>query len=142
MKDKKEKGTNAVALLSDTLSKVKDMIDVNTVIGEPIYTESGLTIIPVSKVTYGFASGGSDFPSKGDQELFGGAGGAGVSIIPIAFMIIQNGKVSIKNIGTFDNAAEKAVNAVPDMFDKVTYLFKKDKNKDGKADEPDRIIEK
>ncbi|MEE1352840.1 MAG: spore germination protein GerW family protein [Acutalibacteraceae bacterium] len=142
MKDKKEKGTNAVALLSDTLSKVKDMIDVNTVIGEPIYTESGLTIIPVSKVTYGFASGGSDFPSKGDQELFGGAGGAGVSIIPIAFMIIQNGKVSIKNIGTFDNAAEKAVNAVPDMFDKVTDLFKKDKNKDGKADEPDRIIEK
>ena len=142
MKDKKEKGTNAVALLSDTLSKVKDMIDVNTVIGEPIYTESGLTIIPVSKVTYGFASGGSDFPSKGDQELFGGAGGAGVSIIPIAFMIIQNGQVSIKNIGTFDNAAEKAVNAVPDMFDKVTDLFKKDKNKDGKADEPDRIIEK
>lgn len=142
MKDKKEKGTNAVALLRDTLSKVKDMIDVNTVIGEPIYTESGLTIIPVSKVTYGFASGGSDFPSKGDQELFGGAGGAGVSIIPIAFMIIQNGKVSIKNIGTFDNAAEKAVNAVPDMFDKVTDLFKKDKNKDGKADEPDRIIEK
>lgn len=142
MKDKKEKGTNAVALLSDTLSKVKDMIDVNTVIGEPIYTESGLTIIPVSKVTYGFASGGSDFPSKGDQELFGGAGGAGVSIFPIAFMIIQNGKVSIKNIGTFDNAAEKAVNAVPDMFDKVTDLFKKDKNKDGKADEPDRIIEK
>ena len=142
MKDKKEKGTNAVALLSDTLSKVKDMIDVNTVIGEPIYTESGLTIIPVSKVTYGFASGGSDLPSKGDQELFGGAGGAGVSIIPIAFMIIQNGKVSIKNIGTFDNAAEKAVNAVPDMFDKVTDLFKKDKNKDGKADEPDRIIEK
>ena len=142
MKDKKEKGTNAVALLSDTLSKVKDMIDVNTVIGEPIYTESGLTIIPVSKVPYGFASGGSDFPSKGDQELFGGAGGAGVSIIPIAFMIIQNGKVSIKNIGTFDNAAEKAVNAVPDMFDKVTDLFKKDKNKDGKADEPDRIIEK
>ena len=142
MKDKKEKGTNAVALLSDTLSKVKDMIDVNTVIGEPIYTESGLTIIPVSKVTYGFASGGSDFPSKGDQELFGGAGGAGVSIIPIAFMIIQNGKVSIKNIGTFDNAAEKAVNAVPDMFDKVTDLFKKDKTKDGKADEPDRIIEK
>ena len=142
MKDKKEKGTNAVALLSDTLSKVKDMIDVNTVIGEPIYTESGLTIIPVSKVTYGFASGGSDFPSKGDQELFGGAGGAGVSIIPIAFMIIQNGKVSIRNIGTFDNAAEKAVNAVPDMFDKVTDLFKKDKNKDGKADEPDRIIEK
>ena len=142
MKDKKEKGTNAVALLSDTLSKVKDMIDVNTVIGEPIYTESGLTIIPVSKVTYGFASGGSDFPSKGDQELFGGAGGAGVSIIPIAFMIIQNGKVSIKNIGTFDNAAEKAVNAVPDMFDKVTDLFKKDNNKDGKADEQDRIIEK
>ncbi len=141
MKDeKKEKGTNAVSLLSDTLAKVKDMIDVNTMIGEPIYTESGLTIVPVSKVTYGFASGGSDFPSKGDQQLFGGAGGAGVTLTPVAFLVIQNGQVSIKSIDAFDNAAERAVNLVPDMVDKVTGLVKKDKG--SKKTEADKIIKK
>lgn len=138
--DKKEKGTNAVSLLSDTLSKVKDMIDVNTMIGEPIYTESGLTIVPVSKVTYGFASGGSDFPSKGDQQLFGGAGGAGVTLTPVAFLIIQNGNITIKHVDTFDNAAERAVNLVPDMVDKVTGLVKKDKG--SKNTEADKIIKK
>lgn len=138
--DKKEKGTNAVSLLSDTLSKVKDMIDVNTMIGEPIYTESGLTLIPVSKVTYGFASGGSDFPSKGDQQLFGGAGGAGVTLTPVAFLIIQNGSISIKHVDSFDNAAERAVNLVPDMFDKVTGLVKKDKG--ATKAEADKIIKK
>ena len=79
------KETNSAAgLLATTIEKVKDMIDVSTIIGDPVYTESGMTIIPVSKVTYGFASGGSDFPSSGSQELFGGCGGAGVTITPVA----------------------------------------------------------
>lgn len=139
MKDNKAKGTNAVELLSDTIKKVKDMIDVSTIIGEPVYTESGLTLIPVSKVTYGFASGGSDFPSKGKTECFGGAGGAGVTITPVAFLVIKDGQVSIKHIGTFDNAAERAVNMVPDMFDKVTGFVKKDKKKNS-SPEPDKVV--
>ncbi len=139
MKENKE-NVNAVALLSDTIEKVKDMIDVSTIIGEPVYTESGLTIIPVSKVTYGFASGGSDFPSKsGEPELFGGAGGAGVTIVPIAFLVIKDGNVTIKHVGTFDNAAERAVNAVPDVFDKVVGLVKKDKPA---STGPDRVLDK
>ena len=113
------KETNSAAgLLATTIEKVKDMIDVSTIIGDPVYTESGMTIIPVSKVTYGFASGGSDFPSSG---------GAGVTITPVAFLLIQNGEVTLKHITAYDNAAERMVNLVPDMFDKVTGFINRNK---------------
>lgn len=122
------KETNSAAgLLATTIEKVKGMIDVSTIIGDPVYTESGMTIIPVSKVTYGFASGGSDFPSSGSQELFGGCGGAGVTITPVAFLLIQNGEVTLKHITAYDNAAERMVNLVPDMFDKVTGFINRNK---------------
>jgi len=120
--------TSAAGLLGTTIEKVKNLVDVSTIIGEPVYTEAGLTIIPVSKVTYGFASGGTDFPTKGNQELFGGGGGAGVTITPVAFLLISNGEVTIKHITAYDNAAERMVSLVPDMFDKVTGLINKTKN--------------
>ena len=119
------KETSAAGMLGTTIEKIKEMIDVSTIIGEPVYTESGLTIIPVSKVTYGFASGGTDFPTNGTKELFGGAGGAGVTITPVAFLLIQNGQVTLKHITAYDNAAERMVNLVPEMFDKVTGLMGK-----------------
>ncbi len=120
-----EKSANGI--LRTTIEKVRDLVDVSTIIGEPINLPDGLTIIPVSKVTYGFASGGSDFPSKNNVELFGGAGGAGITINPVAFLVIKNGDVTIKHIVTGDNAVERAVSLVPEMFDKVTSLAKKDK---------------
>ncbi len=119
----KEKSANGI--LSTTIEKVRDLVDVSTIIGEPINLPEGLTIIPVSKVTYGFASGGSDFPSKNNVELFGGAGGAGITINPVAFLVIKNGDVTIKHIVSGDNAIERAVSLVPEMFDKVTSLTKK-----------------
>ena len=122
------KETSAAGMLGTTIEKVKEMIDVSTIIGDPVYTESGLTIIPVSKVTYGFASGGTDFPTKGTKEVFGGAGGAGVTITPVAFLLIQNGQVTLKHITAYDNAAERMVNLVPEMFDKVTGLIGKNKD--------------
>ena len=78
-------------------------------------------------MTYGFASGGSDFPSKSNQEIFGGGGGAGVTITPAAFLVISDGEVTIKHITAFDNAAERVVNLVPEMFDKVTSVVNKAK---------------
>ncbi len=84
-----------------------------------------MTIIPVSKVTYGFASGGSDFPSKTNAQLFGGGGGAGVTITPVAFLIVSDGEVTLKHITAYDNAAERVVNLVPEMFDKVTSVVNK-----------------
>ena len=119
----KEKSANGI--LSTTIEKVRDLVDVSTIIGEPINLPDGLTIIPISKVTYGFASGGSDFPSKNNVELFGGAGGAGITINPVAFLVVKDGEVTIKHIVTNDNAAERAVSMVPEMFDKVVSLTKK-----------------
>ena len=118
-----EKSANGI--LKTTIEKVRDLVDVSTIIGDPINLPDGLTIIPVSKVTYGFASGGSDFPSKNNVELFGGAGGAGITINPVAFLVIKDGDVTIKHIVSNDNAIERAVSLVPEMFDKVTKLTSK-----------------
>ena len=118
---------SAGAILSSTIEKIRDLVDTSTIIGEAIYAEGGTTIIPVSKVTYGFASGGADFPSKSNKELFGGGGGAGVTITPVAFLVVNNGEVTLKHITAYDNAAERVVNLVPEMFDKVTSLMNKTK---------------
>ncbi len=120
-----EKSANGI--LKTTIEKVRDLVDVSTIIGEPINLPDGLTIIPVSKVTYGFASGGSDFPSKNNVELFGGAGGAGITINPVAFLVVKDGDVTIKHIVSNDNAVERAVSLVPEMFDKVTKHANKKK---------------
>ena len=123
----KEK-SSAAGILESTIEKVKDLVNVSTIIGEPMSVEGGVTIIPVSKVTYGFASGGSDFPSKSNQDIFGGGGGAGVTIMPIAFLVIDAyGNVDIKHITAFDNAAERIVGLVPEMFDKVSNAINKAK---------------
>ena len=125
-----EKSANSI--LKTTIEKVRDLVDVSTIIDDPINLPDGLTIIPVSKVTYGFASGGSDFPSKNNVELFGGAGGAGITINPVAFLVVKDGDVTIKHITANDNAVERAVTMVPEMFDKVTSFVSK--NKEAKAD--------
>jgi sporulation protein YtfJ len=125
-----EKSANGI--LKTTIEKVRDLVDVSTIIGDPINLPDGLTIIPVSKVTYGFASGGSDFPSKNNVELFGGAGGAGITINPVAFLVIKDGDVTIKHITANDNAVERAVTMVPEMFDKVTSFVSK--NKEAKSE--------
>lgn len=123
----KEK-SSAAGILESTIEKVKDLVNVSTIIGEPIKVEGSVTVIPVSKVTYGFASGGSDFPSRSNQDIFGGGGGAGVTITPVAFLIIDAyGNVDIKHITAFDNAAERVVSLVPEMFDKVSGVINKTK---------------
>ena len=127
----KEKSANGI--LSTTIEKVRDLVDVSTIIGEPINLPDGLTIIPVSKVTYGFASGGSDFPSKNNVELFGGAGGAGITINPVAFIVVKDGEVTIKHIMSNENAVERAVTMVPEMIDKVANLVNKKKETETQA---------
>ncbi|HHU84836.1 MAG TPA: sporulation protein YtfJ [Clostridiales bacterium] len=112
-------------ILATTIEKVRDLVDVSTIIGDPIHLSDTLTIIPISKVTYGFASGGSDFPSKSNKDIFGGGGGAGVTINPVAFLIINEGQVTIKHITANDNAAERVVNLIPEMFDKVEGVVSK-----------------
>lgn len=107
---------------------MRQLVDVSTIVGEPIKLSEEITVIPVSKVTYGFASGGSDFPSKSNQELFGGGGGAGITINPVAFLILKNGEVTLKHITANDNAAERVVNMIPDVIDKFSDIAGKVKS--------------
>ena len=130
---------SAGAILSSTIEKIRDLVDTSTIIGEAIYSEGGVTVIPVSKVTYGFASGGADFHSKASQELFGGGGGAGVTITPVAFLVINNGNVSIKYISEGPDASvERVVGMIPDLVDKLSEVVDKLK---GKKDAPAEVIE-
>lgn len=113
-------------LLGGTMEKIKEMVDVNTVIGDPISTPDGTTIIPVSRVNYGFASGGSDIPSKSQPSagLFGGGSGAGVTITPIAFLVISGGNVKVIQIEPFTSSVDRIIQSAPDVVDKITSVFK------------------
>jgi len=134
------KEKSASGILGVSIDKLREAVDVRTIIGEPI--ELGdVKIIPVSKVSYGFASGGSDFPSKSNQELFGGAGGAGVTITPVCFLVVQDGQVSIKHISTEESSVERVIGMVPDLVDKVSVTVDKLVTKFGKADEEDVIAQ-
>ncbi|MBQ2758859.1 MAG: sporulation protein YtfJ [Clostridia bacterium] len=118
----------AAGILSTTIEKVRQLVDVSTIVGEPVILSDEVTVIPVSKVTYGFASGGSDFPSKNNNQLFGGGGGAGITINPVAFLVLKNGEVTLKHITSNDNAAERIVNMVPEVIDKVNAIVTKTKS--------------
>ncbi len=136
------KNQSAEKILATTIERVRDLVDVSTIVGEPITVNADITIIPISKVTYGFASGGSDFPSRNNVELFGGGGGAGITINPVAFLVCNKGEVTIKHITASDNAAERAVNLIPEMFDKVTnFVEKQKKSAPEKEEEPQPIVE-
>lgn len=115
------------ALMDTTLQKIRDMADTNTIIGEQIVTADGTVIIPVSKVSMGFASGGSDLGANTQKNMFGGGGGAGVSINPVAFIVVSGGNVKLLQIENSTTASGKAVSLVPELFDKITALFGKDK---------------
>ena len=120
-------------LMGLSIDKIKEMVDVNTVIGEPMVLSDGMTLIPVSRVSYGFASGGSDFGGKTQpaDKNFGGGAGAGVNVTPIAFLVVKDGIVKLISVTPpASGTTARVVEMVPDMFDKVTaYLDKKNENK-------------
>lgn len=117
------------SLMDTTMEKIKEMIDVNTIIGEPITSPDGTLIIPVSKVSYGFAAGGSDLPTKKEnKDCFGGGSGAGVTIQPVAFLTVYQGDVRLVSVDQEEGTADKIVNMIPDVLKKVKGVFKKDKS--------------
>ena len=123
------KEQSASGILGTSIEKIKDLVDVSTIIGDPIKISETLQIIPVSKVTYGFASGGTDFPSKSNAELFGGGGGAGITISPVAFLVVNNGSVSVKYIDAAEGSVERVIGMVPDLVDKASDIIATFKNK-------------
>ena len=117
------------SLMDTTMEKIKEMIDVNTIIGEPITSPDGTLIIPVSKVSYGFAAGGSDLPTKKEnKDCFGGGSGSGVTIQPVAFLTVYQGDVRLVSVDRDEGTADKLVNMIPDVLKKVKGVFKKDKS--------------
>ena len=115
-------------LMGITMEKVKGMVDANSIIGTPITTPDGTTIIPVSKVSYGFASGGSDLPKAQPRDAFAGGGGAGITMEPVAFLVVKDGSVRVMQINAHPNTVDKLVDSAPDVIDKIGGMIA-----DGKA---------
>ena len=117
-------------LMGTVMGKLHDLADVSTVIGEPIVTAEGITIIPVSRVSMGFASGGSDFTTKHQQASqsnpFGGGSGAGVKIDPIAFVVVRDGQVRVMTIEPpASTTVDRIIDGAPEIIDKIAALIQK-----------------
>lgn len=116
-------------ILGISMEKIKEMADVNSIIGDPITTPDGTTIIPVSKVSYGFASGGSDLPSKYDKELFGGGSGAGISIKPEGFLVISpDGSAKMVTMEAADDPVSSVMSSLPGIVEKIQAFLAKRKS--------------
>jgi len=140
-------------LMKSAMDSIKDMVDVNTIIGEPIETSNNMLIIPISKVCFGFAAGGSEFSSetvneykKRDKEEeakyrlpFGGGSGAGVSISPVGFIVVMQDSIKILPI-EHSSAIDKLMDYVPDLMQKVNNII--DKNIDIKIKEKNENMQK
>lgn len=117
---------NIRGIMDTTMDKLHAMVDADTIIGTPVVVGE-TTLIPVSKVAFGLATGGSDFPSKSGTGLFGGGGGAGVTITPVAFISVTDGAVKMMPIYNELSTVDKALTMAPELIDKIKELFKKDK---------------
>lgn len=115
---------NVNEIMNTTMEKLRGMVDANIIIGTPI-TVDKITLVPVSKASFGMASGGSDFSSKNGTPFFGGAGGAGVTVTPIAFIAVCGESVRMMPIYNTMNSLDKAISMTPDLIDKVKGLFQK-----------------
>ena len=113
-------------VMQDTMAKIKEMVDVNTIVGDPIVTPDGVTLIPVSRVSFGFASGGADGKDKdGAQPAvpFGAGSGAGVSISPVAFIILSGGNARILYVDPPANSAvDRIIDLAPQLMDKFKEM--------------------
>ena len=118
-------------LMSTVMENIKSMSDVNTIVGEPVETSNGTMIIPISKVGFGFAAGGSDIPAKAPGgEAFGGGSGAGVSIAPIGFLVVTPEQVKLIPVTSSNTPLDKLVDYIPVAFEKVNTMIKKKKEEE------------
>ena len=117
-------------MMGDNVTKIKDLVDANTVIGDPIQTPEGVTILPVSKIKVGYAGGGSDFATKNypanKPNTFGGGSGVGVTVTPVAFLVIKGDSVRMLPVAEPANGSlERLVEMLPGLIDQVSALMKK-----------------
>ena len=113
-------------LMSTSMEKIRELVDVNTIIGDPITSPDGTVIIPISKVSFGFVSGGSDIPSSVPKEVFAGGSGAGVTIKPQAFIVVKrDGSVEMLELGAKSSPVDGLIEGIPGLVSKVKDLFGK-----------------
>ena len=117
------------SLVKTATEKIRELVDSETIVGKPVVTADGTTIIPVSKVSVGFASGGSDLPTKSSGN-FGGGSGAGITITPVAFIAIYQGEVKLLQLTANAPKENAIVNMVPDVLDKVKDFLDKRSSSD------------
>lgn len=127
-------------LMKNTMENIKDMIDVNTIVGDALNTPDGTTIVPISRVSFGFASGGSEFSSDKQNENdsnypFGGGSGAGVTVKPVAFLVIKKDQIRLLSVDHRNNY-DKLLDNVPQIIDMIKDNFSSNENnKESKDDE-------
>jgi len=138
-------------LMLTAMNSIKDMIDVNTIIGEPIQASNDIVVIPISKVSFGFAAGGSEFKGETvneykkqekDEQIqyrlpFGGGAGAGVSLSPVAFLVVQGDMVKLLPVN-HSTSLDKILDYIPDLFEKVNCMI--NKSMKNKKEQTDKII--
>ncbi len=118
-------------MMSTTIDKINQMVDTNTIVGQPITTPDGVTLIPISKVSFGFGSGGGDYGKTTPKENFGGGSAAGVKIDPVAFIVIKDGITRILPVAVPPTSTmERIVEKVPEIMDKMEKRFDKKHEKD------------
>ena len=119
------------SLMTETMTKIKGMVDANTVVGNPIVTPE-VTLIPISRMSMGFASGGSDFSQKNQKpdapNAFGGGSGAGVSIVPMAFIVVRGENVRLLPIMPPNDALDRAVAMAPELIEKISNVLSGDRS--------------
>ena len=117
---------NVEGLMGVSVEKIRDLVDANTVVGTPIQMGDGITLIPVSKISYGFASGGSDLPTQKAGDLFGGGAGAGIHITPVAFLTVKNGEINLLPVVSKPDSMDRLLSMIPDAVDKLSKHKKED----------------
>ena len=139
------------SIMLTAMNSIKDMIDVNTIIGEPIQASNNIEVIPISKVSFGFAAGGSEYngetvnqykKQEKDEQIeyrlpFGGGSGAGVSLSPVAFLVVQGEMVKLLPVN-HSTSLDKLLDYIPDLFEKVNCMINKSMN--NKKEQTDKII--
>lgn len=122
-------------LMGTTMEKIREIVDANTVMGDPITTSDGTVLIPVSKISYGFASGGADVPTRKSEKTsaFGGGAGAGITVVPLAFIVINAGGAKMLQIQSYEGSADRIIGMAPELIDKIASMFKKDKKSKKKS---------
>ncbi len=121
-------------MIGVAMENIKKMVDVNTIVGEPVQTPDGTTIIPISKVAFGFGAGGSEFnagknDANKENAMFGGGSGGGVTINPVAFLVVNSQQIKLLPISSTPNAVDKIIDTVPEVITKINSFIKTAKEK-------------